>query len=142
MSWSDLKDALLLGMTPSQQRSVLILVAILAFSFHVAWACGYVPGVDGFARERQVQKVADELARTAAREAKEDALRYIEQVEESIKELHTEILEERIQNFQIQRCRAENERLREQYANRVNRNMSKYRRINGYYYNITDCQDM
>lgn len=142
MTWDKLRETFLLDMSPTQQRSILILLAILAFTFHVAWACGYVPNVDGFAREGQVQRIANEIASEAADRAKEDALSYITQVEGSIRDLHTEILEERIQNLQIERCRAEEDRLREQYAARVNRNMSKYRAINGYYYNITECQDM
>ena len=142
MTWEKLKETFLLDMSPTQQRSLLILLAVLAFTFHVAWACGFVPGVDGFAREHYVQQVADQIARAAAEGAKEDALQYIAQVEGSIKNLHTEILEERIQNLQLERCRADNEQLREQYAARVNRNMSKYRVLNGYYYNITACQDM
>lgn len=142
MSWEKIKETFLLDMSPTQQRSILILLAVLAFTFHVAWACGYVPNVDGFAREGQVQRIADEIASEAAGRAKEDALSHIDQVKGSIKDLHTEILEERIQNLQIERCRSDDENLREQYATRVNQNMAKYRQVNGYYYNLTACRDM
>lgn len=43
-------SAMLPPLDDGQRRSLLTTVLVFFFAFHIAWACGYVPGLDGFAR--------------------------------------------------------------------------------------------
>jgi hypothetical protein len=143
MSWVELRNILLPGLTAAQQRTVVVSVVVLAFGFHVAWACGYVPGVAGFATEDQVEEVAisAESAEQAAEAAREEARQLVQEVQSSVVDLQSEILEERISNLQTLRCRTDDSELHDQYSARINRNMAKYRSINGYYFQLTPCTD-
>lgn len=142
MAWRDIPKILFAGLTTEQQRSILVSLAAIAFTVHILHAYGVLPFDDGFVSTTQVEEIADRVAEVAADRTNMETLQYVELVEDSINELHTEILTERIENLQIQKCGAENQRLRNQFSGRINRNMAKYRELNGFDYRLTPCNQM
>lgn len=144
MSWGRIQEILFEGMTSQQQRTVIFAVLTLFFIFHVAWACGHIPSMPGFALASDIEDVSLELREIdkSAREAVEAAREQSKKVEGLVLSLHVEILEERMMSLHILRCRAGNTETKQLYANRIQRNLSKYRELQGYHYQLPACEDL
>lgn len=56
MKWDKLLEYLLAPFTTEQRWRLVVGFVIAAFMFHIAWACGRIPGLDGFASAQSVEQ--------------------------------------------------------------------------------------
>lgn len=114
-------------MTPLQRRIMVQSLVALLFLFHVLWACGWLPGISGFALASdtaQVQEDIKDLRRT---------------IQEGFNAIRKEQIQERLSSLQALRCTATDAQLRQEYINRIQDLQSRHRDAFGYTYPLEPC---
>jgi hypothetical protein len=126
-----------LGLTAQQQRTAMLIILLAGFGFHVLWACGYIPGLPGFALANDVTELRREL------EEDNDAIsESLEDIKDQLHEDRIDRLEDRIRHFHMLRCQAESPEMRRLYADRVNDNLLRHRRLSRTYLRLSACEDL
>jgi len=101
------KDVLLELLPPDIPRLVrwrlTIALAIAMLFFHVAWACGLVPGVPGFARADEVDEKIGEKLKPLYEQVGQIAKQQAD-TDEVVKEIRADQLAQRIRELQALRC--------------------------------------
>lgn len=110
---------------PSGVRHTIQLWLITAlFTVHVAWACGLIPGVQGFAFASDINDVKHE----------------IQELTLALQTQRVEYLEERVLTAYAQQCSAEGQDLREIHQRRLTRLLRHYQDVTGYTYPLQACE--
>lgn len=114
-------------MTPLQRRIMVQTIIAGLFAFHIAWACGWLPGISGFALASDTQQV------------QEDIKDLRQTIENGFKEIRKEQIQDRLSALQALRCTAQDQQLEREYVNRIQELQSRYRDAFGYTYPLEPC---
>lgn len=135
MSWKDIQEVLLFGMAPSQRWRLLMALAIVVFAAHTLWAHGVYDANEGFVTQNRAERIAQAAASEAAQKVREEILT-------SLNALRSELLADKMQAWHYTRCRSDDSNLKEQLTRQISKAASRFRRINGYHYQLTPCVDL
>lgn len=120
----------------SRRDRATIGLFMLAISLHVAWVCGWLPGIPGMARMIDVQAADGELRQQVV------GLRArVENVGDQVKEMLRIQMEERARGLKAERCRATTETARARLAREISVLQSSYRRLTGESLAVPDCEE-
>lgn len=101
---------------------------VFAFCFHVAWACGYIPGLPGFAQARDLTE-----QRTL-----------VQQVSEGQEAILVRLIRADIESARQQQCRALRENNRaaaEGWAVSLRTALAEYQSLAGAEYRLRECSE-
>lgn len=141
MNWKDAYQVLTEDLTPPMKRFLLHLVLFAVLFLHVAWACGWIPNVPGFALASdtdEILKVQREMEKDW--DGKLDELKAsLDDLADNVHTMRVEMLEERILMLRSARCQAEGTNNREQYSRRLQRALRQYRTLTNTAYPLEAC---
>lgn len=88
-------------MSPMQTWRVLVAIGLMMAGVHVAWACGYIPGLAGFAQTAQVEQIKKTV---------DDGQKKTEQSVEAIKQTQgvilTRLIASDVESARASQCKA------------------------------------
>lgn len=135
MSWKGLREIIFFNMTPAQQWRMTVAAGLLILMTHALWAHGFYVLGPGFVGHEEAKEIARSAAQEAAQSVRGETLN-------AINSLRSELLEDKIRTLHTSRCRTNQTDLRDEFTAQISRAMSKYRSLNGYYYQLTPCSDL
>ena len=137
------KDVLLELLPPDIPRLVrwrlTIALAIAMLFFHVAWACGLVPGVPGFARADEVDEKIGEKLKPLYEQVGQIAKQQAD-TDEVVKEIRADQLAQRIRELQALRCTNGNRHDNERIDSEIESAQRPYRKLMGERYPVARCE--
>lgn len=106
---------------PNARRRWRLTVALvlLLVGFHVAWACGFVPGLDGFARADSVAVVKSDVAM-----------------------IRTELLEQRLFETRVRQCTSTTSDARQYHGEKLQELRRTYYSVTGHDYPVPTCEEV
>jgi len=125
MSLGKVYEVILSGISPEVRRELMLLLLVAAFTLHVAWACGYLPRLPGFALAADVQELVSAVGR----------------IEDSLITDRIDRLESEIRNLHMLRCYASNS-TRQLYAQMLDAKLVRYRRLTQNQLTLPPCADL
>lgn len=121
----------------AKQRFLLLVMSVF-IAIHVSWACGWIPGISGFAMAQDTAEISEEVEQL--REALKDQNKELgTMLRQGLDDLKRSQLEGRINSLHVLRCAAERRALQQEYANQIQKLQSEYRRLAGYQYPLERC---
>lgn len=111
------------SLPPGVRHTLQVWLVTVLFSVHVAWACGWIPGMSGFAFAQDIDDVKHE----------------IKELTEELRTQRVEYLEERILAAYAQQCSAGTQDLREIHQRRLTRLLRHYQDVTDYTYPLQAC---
>lgn len=103
---------------PEHRTTVWRVLITLIIAGHVAWACGWVPGVSGFA-------MADEVS----------------DVKEDVKTIQIDLVDAQIFEQRLRQCQS-TDQARQVHAQRLQRLLRRYQELTGRNYQLPSCSDL
>lgn len=142
MAWDKIYSAISAGLSPREQRAVILGLLFGMTTLHAAWACGLLPGIEGFATLSQVRQVVTEEVSTAEEVIEAEVKQHKNQLADEIRSLRIELIIERIDVIHTQACNTDSNELKNELAKKLRRNLAKYRGLQGYSYSLTPCEGL
>lgn len=116
MTTQDLRDWMVADMPPRAKVALWRGSITALLLFHIFWACGWVPGMPGFALAAHAEDTNSE-----------------------VRQLRIELLERDLLDAHALRCAADDRELRRLYSQRVQMRLRKYQEIVGTPYPLEPC---
>lgn len=113
------------ALPPGVRQTVQLWVVSIILAFHVLWACGWIPGMPGFALDTDISEVKVEL-RDLTLELRQQRVDY---------------LEERILTAYAEHCRADELSLKQIHQRRLQRLLRLYQDVTGRAYPLQRCAE-
>jgi len=140
LNWSAAKDVFP-PMDGMMRWRVTVSMVIVALVVHVAWSCGWIPGVSGLARADEIDDKIDEKLEPVERKLEllaTETAGLSELVKQSLKSQYSES----IRRAASARCQLSNPSERRRINDTIERYQQDYESIAGTRYPIPACEDL
>lgn len=138
------KDVLIELFPPDVPRLVrwrlMISFTCAVFLFHIAWACGFVPGVPGFALADDVDQKIDQAMQPVRAQLGQITTQIASQ-DDILKSIRLDQLAARIRDLQQQRCEAKDRHVKESIDEEIDRQQRQYRVLAGERCPLPACEE-
>lgn len=115
--------------------TIQVWVVTALFVSHIAWACGWIPGVSGFAFASDIDDVQHDLQALSTEVQHE-----LRELTGELRTQRIEYLEERILSAYAQQCSATKGDLRDIHQRRLTRLLRHYQDVTAYTYPLQECE--